>query len=247
MTATNANSKLLAAVLNDAKAGFTGLITTKVGVTRGKGAAKMVYGDDTIHTVIVTGFKYENLVAKSLAAVNDMTDDAVIAKALTKGVTVDAATVAVARAELVDSFTSSLAGTNESTTDAVYEPLVVDGETVRGARVYKCVGTPACHCRNCTGDEKAPLTGTIYLQGIRVWSKVLVAAVNGPAPEPKSAAKTVAKDIIRGSLPVAKYVSYRLEPGTSFALRAGGTAEVEATNKGFTVTDEIMDVIAKVA
>jgi len=75
----------------------------------------------------------------------------------------------------------------------------------------------------------------------------LTPAVNGPIPAPKSAAKTVAKNLLRSKLPICKYVSYRLEPGQDWLLRAGGTAEVKATQEGFLVTDEIVNVIQKVA
>jgi hypothetical protein len=240
---TNANSKLLAALLADSRKGtFTGLITTKKGETKGRGAEKKLYGDDTVHVCIVTGFKYDSLVKRSLDKLSSITDDMVLAKE--PGL--DAATIAEARAELVESFTKSLAGTNESTTDHVYDPLVVNDVDVRGSRVYKCVkGSTACHCRACTGDEKAPLDGTIYLQGLAVWSVVLTPAANGPVPAPKSAPKTLAKNALKSFLPVAKYVSYALEPGTSFILAAGGTAMAEATTKGFNVTDEIVDVVSK--
>jgi hypothetical protein len=115
--------------------------------------------------------------------------------------------------------------------------------------VYKCVAGSGvkCHCRNCSGDEKAPLPGTIYLQGLQIYSKVLVPAVNGPAPAAQSAAKTIAKDLIKKQLPIRRYVQYALEPGTDFMLRAGGTAAVEAEERGFLVTDEILDVIQRCA
>ncbi len=168
-----------------------------------------------------------------------------------KALTSDKATVgqfgdaSIGLAKTLDIF-KSLAGTNESTTDHVYDPLVVNDVDVRGSRVYKCVkGSTACHCRACTGDEKAPLDGTIYLQGLAVWSVVLTPAANGPVPTPKSAPKTLAKNALKSFLPVSKYVSYALEPGTSFVLAAGGTAMASASSKGFNVTDEIVDVVSK--
>ena len=157
--------------------------------------------------------------------------------------------MAEALSELQVSLSSTLDGTNESTTDHVYDPLVVDGETVRGSRVYKCVAGSGvkCHCRNCSGDEKAPLPGTIYLQGLQIYSKVLVPAVNGPAPAAQSAAKTIAKDLIKKQLPIRRYAQYILEPGQQWLLRAGGTAALEAEARGFIVTDEILEAIQKIA
>jgi hypothetical protein len=91
------------------------------------------------------------------AKLDKVTDEMVIAKAAKKGKTLTAAVVAEARVEVEESFNKTLAGTNESTTEHVYEPLVNDGETVQGARVYKCAASQGvkCHCRACTGDEKA--------------------------------------------------------------------------------------------
>ena len=239
---TNSNSKLVAALLQKSGgATFTGLFTTKQGVVRGG----QRYGDDTIHTVVVTGFSYENLVKKSLAKLPSVTTASVIASAASKGLTITEEDVKVARGELEASFQSSLDGTNEATTDHVYDSLVVDGSSVRGSRVYKCTGQPKCKCRACTQDPKAPLDGTIYLQGLRIWSEVLTPAANGSAPAPKSKSKTIAKNALRETLPVSRYVSYRLEPGQNWILRAGGTAEVEATKKGFLVTDAIVNTLSQ--
>lgn len=257
---TNANSPLLAALLADAKVGtFTGLVTTKVGVERGK----VRYGDDTVHVCLFTGFKYEGLVQRSLDALATISDTDILAEAQAKGikgwngrgakaveVELTLADIAEARTELVASFQKTLDPNedSDSTTDHVYEPLVKDGVTVRGGRVYKCAAGNTeheCKCRDCTGDAKAPRTGTIYLQGLQVSSRVLTPAPNGPAPKPQSAPKTVAKDMLKRHLPISRYVSYRLEPGTDFLLRAGGTAEVEAEKAGFHFTPEIRDAIRR--
>ena len=248
MKDTNANSALIASLLASAKHGtFTGLIIKKVGVTRGRGAAKMVFGDDEVHVTMISGFDYPSLVRRSLDILSSVSDSDIVTGLAGKkdkdGNDVTEADVAAARAELVESFEATLAGTNEATTDNVYDPLVVDGEAVKGGRVYKCAGGPDCKCRNCAADEKAPLPGTIYLQGLKVHEAVLTPAPNGPAPKAKSSAKTIAKDALRHRLPVRRYVSYRLEPGGSWILRAGGTATIEATSRGFLVTDDILNLL----
>lgn len=247
---TNASSAALAAHLADAKVGsFVGLIITKQGETRGRGAAKMVYGDDTVHTVIVTGFRYNKLVERSLAKLVTMNPADVVAADLVDGDgnEVTLADVQTAMADLAESFQSTREGTNTSTTDHVYEPLVVDGEVVRGCRVYKCVaGDPAhdCKCRDCTGDAKAPKTGTIYLQGLSIGSKILVPAPNGPVPASKSRADVVAKNWIRARLPIGRYVSYRLEAGTDFFLSAGGVAAMKSDEAGISLrTGAVSDVL----
>jgi len=243
---SNSNSDMLAANLAAAKPGatFTGLIITKEGEFRGRGADKKLYGNDTVHVTVITGFSYPSLVQRSLEQLDGMSNQDVIDSATKKGVILTADDVATAREELRASFKATLAGENESTTDAVYEPLVQDGETVKSARVYKCTGEPTCKCRNCTGDEKQPVKGTIYLQGIKVHETVLKAAPNGPVPAAKSAPKTVAKNILRSRLPISKYVSFRLEPGQDWILRVGGTAIAAASAEGLDMT-KVNELVAR--
>lgn len=257
---TNANSRLIADLLADSRNGtFTGLITTKKGKTRGRGADKKVYGNDTVHVVVYTGFRYENLVRRSLEMLDDITDAEIVSEACRRGifgwagkpkveVPITATDVALARQELRESFERTLDPTQESTstTAHVYEPLVVDGETVRAGRVYKCVEddpSATCKCRNCTEDDSAPLPGTIYLQGLAIGQKVIEPAPNGPVPAAKSAPKTVAKNLLRSKLPVRRYVSYALEPGTDFILRAGGAAAAEVTTAGISIDTSVLKVV----
>jgi len=251
---TNASSAALAQHLADAKVGsFVGLVIQKQGETRGRGAAKLTYGDDTVHTVIVTGFRYDRLVERSLAKLVGMNPADVVAAGLVDGDgnPVTLADVTTAMSDLAASLQATLDGTNASTTDHVYDPLVVDGQVVRGCRVYKCVAAdPAheCKCRDCTGDAKAPKAGTIYLQGLAVGSKVIVPAANGPVPASKSRADVVAKNWIRARLPVGRYVSYRLEAGTDFVLCAGGVAAMKSDEAGITLrADAVADATALVA
>ena len=251
---TNANSTVIAALLADARVGtFTGIISK----LKGKVVGGVRYNDDKVHAVILTGFKYDRLVQRSLDALAGVDADDVVAKCVAKGFPVTLVDVEQARTELKESFEKTLAGTNESTSGHVFDPLEVGGAIVRGARVYKCVaGTlkehtlepRVCNCRNCTGDDKSPLPGTIYLTGLKIFSTVLEPAPNGKAPASKPRSMvTPAKDEIDRRLPRSKFVQYCLEPGTDFILNAGGTAAVEATKKGFVVNDSIMDVIARAA
>jgi len=236
---TNANSAALAALLKDAKVGtFTGLITRKRGVVRGPKGSKKVYGDDLVHTVFLTGFKYDSLVQRSLDALRAMGDDELDALVPADG-SFTRADLDEARGAMAVSFETTLDDNEESTstTAHVYEPLTVNDETVRGARVYRCTGKEGCHCRDCNPDDKrAPKDGTIYLQGLRIWRRVIEPAPNGPW-HTKSKPLTLAKNALRRTLPVSRYVQYRLEPGTDFILRAGGTAAVEATSDGFVLDD----------
>jgi hypothetical protein len=256
---SNALSLANAAALASANKGtFTSLLTTKQGTEKGG----LVYGDDTVLAVVVTGFRYDRLVQRSLDKVAGMTDDDLTAlidgkvgmdgrgkNAVERAVTL--ADAQAARDELVASFMETLNGTNESTSDHVYEPLVVTdeagaSETVRGAKVYKCVAGTAhkCRCRACTGDARAPIDGQINLSGLAIGSKVITPAANGPAPAAKSGAKTVAKDALRATLPVARFVSYRLDPKSSWILKAGGAAVAAATNADVTVRESALEALA---
>ena len=250
---TNAASLANAAALASANKGtFTSLIITKQGTEKGG----VIYGDDTVCTVIVTGFRYDRLVQRSLDKAQAMTDsdlERLIAGKMGydgrgKNAVERPVTLADARdalAELVASFGETLAGTNESTTDHVFEPLIVTdengiAETVRGARVYRCVAGDAshvCRCRVCTGDSRAPVDGQINLSGLAIGTTILSPAANGPAPAAKSGAKTVAKDAIRACLPISRYVSYRLDPNGSgtWLLKAGGSAVAQAASNNVTI------------
>ena len=238
MTTTNSISPVLAANLAAAKKGtFTSLIVRKEGEERGAQGSKVTYGDDLVQVVIITGFRYENLVARSrdmLANMSDADIDALVARGYTgwQGRGAKAVQVPVTRAdfdaardELLTSFDKTLAGTNESTTDHVYEPLLVNGEVVRGSRVY--VGNP--------NGQDAATPGTVYLQGLKIGERVLDAAPNGPVPASQSNPKTVAKGVLRSRLPVARYVSYKLDAAGGWLLSAGGAAVAACDTNGVTL------------
>lgn len=259
--ATNASSFATAAALADSRNGtFTGLITQK----RGKVVGGTLYGDDTVHAVIITGFSYMSLVERSLAKLQALsaTDLAAFVADGREGydsrkkaaslVSLTQADYVTARDALVASYQKTLAGTNSATTDHVYEPLQVlhdDGslQAVRGARVYRCVANdPAheCKCRDCSGDNRAPKNGQVNLSGLLIGSKVITAAANGPKPAAKSVVATIAKNALRNRLPISRYVSYRLEQGGSWILNAGGSAAAAATNGAVTFdTDRVQEAL----
>ena len=243
---TNSLSPVLAANLASARKGtFTSLIIRKEGEERGPAGSKVTYGDDLVHVVVITGFRYERLVAKSRDMLANMTDadiDALVARNYTgwqgrgsKAVScpVTRADFDAARVELLDSFDKTLAGTNESTTDHVYEPLVVNGETVRGCRVY--IGNP--------NGQDAATPGTVYLQGLKIGERVLDAAPNGPVPASQSNPKTVAKGVLRSRLPVARYVSYKLDAAGGWLLSAGGAAVAACDTNGVTLDADRVEAV----
>ena len=255
---TNAAVPTTAAFLADAHPGrFRGLIIRKVGQTRGRGAAKKVYGDDLMHYVIFGGFRYDRLVARSREILQSMDPASIVAEFAAKGITdgngdpIRLADVCKAIADIDNSFDKTLAGTNTSTIEHVYEPLTVDGKTVRGAKVYKCVkGDPKheCKCRDCTGDKRAPVDGQINISGLKIGETVLEPAANGPIPASKSRADVVAKRVIRSRLPIGRYVSFRLEPGADYILRVGPAASQAATQDGVTCdADKVQQAAALLA
>ena len=258
---TNANSNILASIIASANVGtFTGLVQTLKGVERlapgeKRGGRKLVYGNDTVHVCIFTGFKYDALCQRSLDVLDALDAETVLAEIKAEGlvgyegrgekaveVEITLADVQEALDRLQASWTLSRDGMNVSTNDHVFEPLVVNGETVRGCRVYtgqtdeaKAAGVPA------------PATvGTIYLHGLQISRTVVTPAPNGPAPESKSGPRVVAEEFIKGKTPMANHRSYRLEPGTDFLLRAGGTALVEAEKAGIKLTTEIRNALKAV-
>lgn len=247
---TNANSTLISALLADANVGtFTGLVTTKRGIERGPRGNKVRYGDDTVHVCIFTGFKYKGLRERSLEMLVTISDDDVFADAQAEGikawsgygknavqVELTLADFVKARAELEKSLRRSKPPTN-----GVFEPLVVDGKVVRGSRVYKGQ-TDASKKR---GYKPAAMVGTIYLQGLKISSRVLIPAVNGPKPASKSKATVVAKDLLQRNLPISRYVSYPLQPGDDWLIRSGGTAAVAAEKDGIHFTQAVKDAIKR--
>ena len=240
MSDTNANLPALADILASARKGtFTGLIIRKKGVLKGKGDTRMVYGDDLVHATIVTGFSYTRLCERSLDRLARITAQGVLDYCNDKGmVDKDGAPITVADAckaidDLTESLKLSAAGMNTSTTDHVYEPLVRDGVEVRGCRVYTGTGDPE--------DPKAPIPGTIYIQGLKIGETVLERAINGSVPPSKSRGDVVAKDALRRMLPIGRYVSYALEPGQDFLLRVGGAAAIAASKDGVAVKDTTLD------
>jgi len=239
---TNANLPALAATLAEALCGsFGGLIIRKKGRVKGG----TLYGDDLVHVVFITGFIYTNLLRRSLEKARTVKASDLLAACEARGLTgkngapLTVNDCLVAIDATIDSLNRSLAGTNTSTTDHVYEPLVVDSETVRGCRVYTGAGDPS--------NPKAPIPGTIYLNVLKIGQKVLEPAANGPIPAANSRGDVVAKSILRSMLPIGRYVSYALEPGAEFILRAGGTAAVAADCDGVSVRSAAVEDIFTLA
>jgi len=262
-TTTNAStaSTTLAAAIAGSRsalcASIMSVVLPKKGVTRlapgeKRGGRKVQMGNDVVRATFVGGSSYMNLTRKGqgiLAALTAPDLDAMAAEGLMawSGRGAKAVQVPVTRAdfdaalaEMIDSTAKTLAGTNSSTTDHVYEPLVVDGATIRGYRVY--VGPAA-------GSGAAPKStpGTIYVQGLFLGQTVITPAQYAK-PASKSSGKSVAKRRITRLLPVRRYVSYALEPGTDFILNLGAEAVSASDAAGITVdADRVAEILEAVA
>ena len=255
---TNANSNILASIIASANNGtFTGLVQTLKGAERlapgaKRGGEKLVYGNDTVHVCLFTGFKYDALCQRSLDVLSTLDAASVLAEIRDAGlkgfegrggnaveVEITEADVQEALDRLQASWTLSRDGLNVSSNDHVFEPLVVNGQTVRGCRVY----TGQTEEAKAAGVEAPATVGTIYLHGLQISRTVLAAAPNGHLPESKSGSRVVAEGFITRKTPMANYRSYRLQPGEDFILRAGGTAMVAAEKDGIKLTTEIRDAL----
>jgi hypothetical protein len=265
-TNTNAAATALARHLAAANSGtFTGLIYRKKGQERGSKGAKVRFGDDLVHAVLYTGFRYETLVQRSLDALPTTPAEAtsfadeIVGYCVGRNIVagngnpITHGDVEQAVNSLRASFESTLAGTSQSTTSHVYEPLMVNGETVRGARVYRCVAKTgmsanACQCRECSGDRRAPVDGQTNILGLLIGEQVLEAAPNGPIPHAKSRGDVVAKRVIRKRLAIGRVRSYSIAPGDDTLVRAGGAAETLANENNVVLdADEIRTAAALLA
>jgi hypothetical protein len=201
---------------------FSSIIYTKVGKEVGRKPNKVTVGNDRVQQVFLLGFSYPNLCQRSLEVLAGLDLDAVLADwgGTYGGHPIDKAVLAQAVAEVGNSLALSRDGLNESTTDDSYEPLVVDGEPVRGGRVY-------------VGNDPDKV-GVLYVQGLLISSKVLVAGNPKPAHTYREPL-TAAKEGVRRLLPVNRYVSYRLTKAQDYFIKVGGTAIVEHADEAFPV------------
>ena len=109
---------------------------------------------------------------------------------------------------------------------------------VQGSRVYTGKGR--------SEDPRAPVPGTIYVQGVKLGQRVVTPAANGPW-RANSKPKTLAKDIIKEGLPVGLYCQYRLEPERVQAMAVGGKATKLAKKHGIGIDPDALRSLFKIA
>jgi hypothetical protein len=164
-----------------------------------------------VAVLVWSGFSYKALVARSDRKLNELLNRGRFIEKITRYVyalnqTVTVDDVCAALQETRTWFRKVLAdgtGTPGAPTTGTWDPFYMAGERVRGARVYAGQARPE--------DARAPIPGTLYVQGVKLGEVVIDPAANGPW-RPNSAPKTLAKDAIKQLLPVGLYCQYRLEP-----------------------------------
>lgn len=201
---------------------FTAVVH-KMGVQRGAGATKMVYGDDTKRVLIWTGFSHKALITRSKRMLDfQLSKGGYIEKlarlTLEEHSETTISDVCHALQEVRDWFRRKLDGTEEGSDEpfeSTWAPLEINGVRVRGCTIYNGRARPE--------DPRAPIPGTIYIKGLKLGERVVTPAPNGQWVA-DSKPKTVAKRIIQESLPVGLYCQYRLEPGRVSAMAVADEA-----------------------
>lgn len=233
----------------------------KKGVARGPATSRVTYDDDFVHVLIWSGFHYQSLVERSFKKLHQLWGAGNLVQKLIQA-TQDAGQLAVtvgdvtsALQEIEASFLkvirsgqmvedgngeSDRADDEESAEErvSVWKPLEVDGKIIRGAKVYDGDGDLT--------DKRAPIKGTVYIDGVKLGEKVLTQAKNG-SWKPKQKPKTVAKNILRSMLPIGLYVRYSLEPERLLDVKVGEFAGKFARDENVMVDPLAVRSLFKIA
>lgn len=237
---TNAQSTKVAAYLSDLAEETKGSPRFARFSTRlaGEVRAGLRRGDHVMEYVLLTGASYLNMVTRSieildrelqsetfipdlvsLLASREVTDEKTKAP-ITESDVIDAVFgIYPGRKGLLIGLRETAEGVNSDSLSAhVYEPLVVDEEQVLGCKVYRGLGDP--------NDPKAPVPGTIYLEGIVISSRVVERSPNGDKIPSKRGACVVVKEFLQEhlDLPVRRFRTFRLLPREATSLKCGEIA-----------------------
>ncbi len=248
---TNAFDGPLAAALSeigDLDQGTLALISIqKKGVERGKKGAKTVYDDDVVKVLLWTGFSYEALVERTIKKMEAMSAG-IIRKLHAEALKEDHNTTLDHVCMAVQEFRSSLHRVTSKPSgrvavpddnESVWEALTVNGVKIRRSQVYVGTGDP--------DNPRAPVPGTIYVDGVKLGEKVIQPAANGHWKTTRKP-KTTAKDILRSWLPTKLYARYALEPGRlREEILVGSDASVAAVAAGIPVDPAALMHLFKIA
>jgi len=242
------------------------LILRKKGVARGPRDARVIYDNDFVHVLVWTGFHYEALVERSHKKLHELWASGNLVKVIVKTLqdaghtTITVEDVTKAIQELDDSFLKVInskakvesQGNEEQEApdltqvplaepddpDPIWEPLKVDGKAIRGSKVYVGAGDLT--------DPRAPIKGTVYIDGVKLGEKILDPAPNGHWVT-GSRPKTLAKSLLRSWLPIGLYVRYCLEPEGLLTAKVGKVAGEHAKSEGVLVDPEAIRSLFKIA
>ena len=228
---------------------FTAIVQ-KMGDARGSAGSKVIYGDDQVHVLVWTGFSYRALIARSQKMLNQQLAKGGYIERLARatleeheGTTIE--DVCHALQEVREWFRRIMADgggchppNGAPPLGVVGEPLEIDGVKVRGSRVYTGPARPEV--------PRSPKPGTIYVQGVKLGEKVVTPAPNGKW-RPNSKPKTLAKNIIKESLPIGLYCQYRLEPERVSEVAVGGAAAKAAKEARIGIDPDALRSLFKIA
>jgi len=250
---TNATDTAAATVLQeltemDQGTLFSALVQ-KMGQSRGPKGAKVIYGDDRVQVLIWTGFSNQALIERSQKMLNREIQRGGYIERLARATLEEhedtkISDVCEAMQETRDWFRRVLAWPDLFEPNfsrdqiSVWEPLTVEGVRVRGARVYTGQGNKE--------DPRAPVPGSIYVSGVKLGEMVITPAANGPW-RPDSKPKTVAKALLKKSLPVGLYCQYRLDPERVMNLAVGKKAAKAAKAEGVSIDPDALRSLFKIA
>lgn len=194
----------------------------KVGTYRGRAGNRVCYDDDKVQVLIWTGFRYRALIERSQKMLKRQLNQGGYIGAITRATldlhedtTVRDACEAIQ--EIQDWFRTILASEdtpNQTTGSPHWRPLEVGGVLIPGCKIY----------HNADRFEHQPANGTIYVSGVKLGQRVIRPAPNGPW-RPNSKPKTLAKNIIKGKLPVGLFCRYKLDPERTTDLAVSKAAE----------------------
>lgn len=208
MVSTNANLPDVAYAFKTTKrpVNFVKLIIRRKGVKRyGK-----IYGDDKVLSTFVTGFSYRKLCEQSLSELVLIKNQDILNELKMAYPKISLDQIEAARNDLMESLNRS--AKNSSIRDT-FDPLRFNGKIVNGCKVYSGPRK---------NDPRAPVPGTIYIQGLCVDHKILEPAKNGPPPRANSSIHTLIKNHIKWKLSIGRYISYALSPDQDFELKING-------------------------
>jgi hypothetical protein len=219
----------------------------KMGDARGPSGARVIYGDDQVHVLIWTGFSYQALIARSHKMLTQQLNKGGYIERLARATLEEHEDTTIedvceAIQETRDWFRKKLSdGVPEPWNDdmvGVWMPLEIDGVKVRGSRVYAGQARPE--------DPRAPVPGSIYVQGVKLGEKVITPAANGPW-RPNSKPKTLAKQLLKESLPVGLYCQYRLDPERVRDITVDGAAAKAAKKEKIGIDPDALRALFKIA